>query len=131
MALTEGSVKGPVTEVRVGLKEPMGRGPQGLNRRDAFATLGKGSREGVVSAEATEEGPLGRTQEPSHCQPTLQEGGAPRICSQILRLPSLSSAVPPTCQPIRKPGTNEQRSCSSLLLALGVWLALPTVSLVL
>ena len=123
MALTEGSVKGPVTEARVGLKEPMETRPQGLNSRDAFATLGKGSREGVVSAGATEEGPLGRTQEPGHCQPTVQERGAPGISKQILHLPFLSSAVPPTCQPIGKPETNEQRSCSGLPLALGGWLA--------
>lgn len=84
-----------------------------------------------MSAGATEERPLGRSQEPGHCHPTVQDGGAPGISSQILRLPSLSSAAPPTCQPIRKPGTNEQRSRSGLLLALGGWLASPTVSLVL
>lgn len=84
--------------------------------------------EGVVSAEAIEKGLRGRTQEPDHCQPTVQEG-APGITNQCrmgephelvtrpLPPPSLMPAVPPTSQPNRKPRARAQMPCPGLLCA--------------
>lgn len=133
MAFPEGLVKGPMTEVRPELKEPGdAEAPrQGLTSRNAVTMLGRGSGEEVVSAGVIEEGLLGRTREPDHSQRTEPEEGALRISTQLSPPPSLTSAVPSTCQPIRKPETNGRRCCLGLLCALGARLALPAVSLVL
>ena len=79
MALTEeGLVKGPITEVKVRLKEPRGfpfnEITQRMNDREAFTTLGKGPGETGARAGAIEEGLPGTAEEPDLCQPTVQRG---------------------------------------------------------
>lgn len=81
-------MKGPVRDVRVRSRNAWDGEPL------AFTMLGKGSAEGTVRAGAIEKGPLGRTQEPGHCQPTVQKG-APGISNQIPLPPSYRLCLPP------------------------------------